>query len=29
MNEMEARLVELEKAAGTVDLSGARNLRRL
>jgi hypothetical protein len=29
MNEMEARLTELEKAAGTVDLSGSRNMRRL
>jgi hypothetical protein len=29
MNEMEARLTELEKAAGTVDLSGSRNMRRM
>jgi hypothetical protein len=29
LNEMEARLVELEKAAGTVDFSGSRNMRRV
>lgn len=27
--DLEARLAELEKAAGTVDLPGSRNMRRL